>query len=88
MPLARADGGNDAKRVAYLEVQGQERFQPFDVLYPLVFPVREPRFTLVVRRPGTTATRRVVVAALTAAERRAQGGGSAEARRGRATLAV
>ncbi|MBK6496483.1 MAG: peptidase S41 [Gemmatimonadetes bacterium] len=78
LPLARADGGNDAKRVAYLEVQGQERFQPFDVLYPLVFPVREPRFTLVVRRPGTTATRRVVVAALTAAERRAQGGGSAE----------
>lgn len=78
MPLARADGGNDAKRVAYLEVQGPERFQPFDVLYPLVFPVREPRFALVVRRPGTTATRRVVVAALTAVERRAQGGGSAE----------
>ena len=78
LPLARADGGNDAKRVAYLEVQGQERYQPFDVLYPLVFPVQGPRFTLTIRRPGTTATRRVTVAALTAVERRAQGGAVAE----------
>lgn len=78
LPLARADGGNDAKRVAYLEVQGQERFQPFDVLYPLVFPVQAPRFVLTVRRPGATTTRRVTVVALTAAERRAQGGAVAE----------
>lgn len=79
MPLARADGSNDAKRIAYLEVQGEERFHPFDILYPLIFPVREPRFTLVVRRPGTTFTRQVTVAALTAAERRAQAGQVVEA---------
>lgn len=78
MPLARADGGNDAKRVVYLEVQGQERYQPFDVLYPLMFPVQSPRYTLTVRRPGATTTRRITVAALTAAERRAQGDPVAE----------
>src|SRR5690606_6201483 len=31
LPLARADGGNDAKRIAYLGVQGEERWHPFDI---------------------------------------------------------
>ncbi len=71
MPLARADGGNDAKRVAYLEVRGEERYFAFDILYPLVFPVHEPSFTLVVRRPGARVTETVQVPALDGAERRA-----------------
>jgi hypothetical protein len=70
LPLARADGSNDAKRIAYLEVQGTERYHAFDVLYPLVFPLRSARFVLDVRVPGSTARRRVTVAPLTATARR------------------
>ena len=72
VPLARADGSNDAKRVAYLEVQGRDEWFPFDALYPLVFPVRDTLFTLAVRAPGA-AVRSVTVRALTLAERRTQG---------------
>jgi hypothetical protein len=71
LPLARADGGNDAKRVAYLEVRGAERYHAFDVLYPLVFPVRDSSFTLVVRRPGAPTTDTVRLAAIDGAQRRA-----------------
>jgi C-terminal processing protease CtpA/Prc len=35
IPLARADGGNDAKRIAQLEVQGFDRFEAFDVFFAL-----------------------------------------------------
>jgi hypothetical protein len=78
LPLARADGGNDAKRIAYLEVRGRERYHAFDVLYPLAFPVPAPRFVLSVRGPNNGTTRRITVAALTAEARRAQGVGSAD----------
>ncbi len=78
LPLARADGGNDAKRVAYLEVKGAERYHAFDVLYPLVFPLRTARFVLDVRVPASTARRRVSVAPLSAATRRAPSPTAAE----------
>jgi hypothetical protein len=38
LPLARADGGNDGKRRAYLEVTGADDPAPFDVLAPLLRP--------------------------------------------------
>jgi hypothetical protein len=38
LPLARADGSNDAKRAAQLAVSGGERFVAFDVLRPLLDP--------------------------------------------------
>ena len=37
MPYARADGSNDAKRRALLEVRGFDRYETFDVFYGLVF---------------------------------------------------
>ena len=69
LPLARSDGSNDGKRVAYLEVAGNDRYEAFDILYPLAFPVRDTAFTFRVRRPGSSP---VVVraAALAAAQRR------------------
>lgn len=73
LPLARADGGANAKRVAYLEVQGRARYHAFDVLFPLVFPVRDTLVALEVRRPGAARTERLRAATLTAAARRAQG---------------
>lgn len=38
IPLARADGGNDAKRVSLLEVRGDDGFETFDIHLPLVLP--------------------------------------------------
>lgn len=71
MPYARADGHNDAKRVSYLEVQGDERYHAFDVLYPLLFRSRDSVYSLSVRRTGSTRVVAVRLKAFTAAERRA-----------------
>ncbi len=74
LPLARADGGNDAKRVAYLEVRPRDRYHAFDILYPLVFPEQGGSFMLEVRAPDGR-TRSVTVAALDGTERRTRGSG-------------
>lgn len=37
LPLARADGANRAKRISNLEVRPENRWETFDVLYPLLF---------------------------------------------------
>ena len=55
LTVARADGNNDAKRVAYMEVQGTDRFEAFDVFFPLFFPSSSPRMTLQLR--GSTRSR-------------------------------
>ena len=39
VPLARADGGNDAKRRDLMEVRGEDEFEAFDLFQPLLFPV-------------------------------------------------
>ena len=47
IPLARADGGNDAKRINLMEVRGDDGFETFDIHLPLVLPVLDrARFTL------------------------------------------
>ena len=51
IPYARADGGNDAKRRALLEVQGYDGIETFDVFYPLLFPVHVDGFALRIRTP-------------------------------------
>jgi hypothetical protein len=51
MTVARADGNNDAKRVAYLEVEGTSRFEAFDIYWPLFFPSPASVVTLRVRGP-------------------------------------
>lgn len=37
IPISRSDGGNDAKRIANLEVLGLDRFETFDIYFPLYF---------------------------------------------------
>lgn len=69
MTIARADGRNDAKRVALLEVQGQERFETFDIYLPMFFPQVDAIHTLEVAAPGSTAIRQLTVPALTYAQR-------------------
>jgi len=51
MTVARADGHNDAKRMADLQVDGTSRFEAFDIYWPLFFPSAAPLVTLRVRGP-------------------------------------
>jgi hypothetical protein len=55
MQVSRADGGNDAKRVANLEVTGADRWEAFDIYHPLFFPETGPRLRLDVLAPGAKA---------------------------------
>lgn len=61
LPYARADGSNDDKRRALLEVRGYDRIETFDVFHPLLFPVSPGGIDLRVRTP-TGATTNVTVA--------------------------
>ena len=68
MTIARADGHNDAKRRAQLEVQGTERYETFDVFLPLFYPNTGNKFRLAIQTPGA-AQREIEVPALSYAER-------------------
>jgi hypothetical protein len=70
LPYSRADGGNDAKRISNLEVQGRGQYEAFDVFFPLVFPRDERRpFALQVRGPAGGAARLVQAPAMDRAQR-------------------
>ncbi len=68
LPYTRADGGNDAKRIANLAVHPAERFEAFDIYFPLVFRPPVGDWTFVIRSPGG-ATRTVRAAATDLAQR-------------------
>ncbi len=56
LPLARADGSNDAKRIEALGVSANAAYEAFDIYHPLVFPWAGSELSLEVRQPdGTTA---------------------------------
>lgn len=69
MAVARADGSNDAKRVATLEVTGDSNYEAFDVYFPLMFPPRGISLQLLLQTPGQTRADVVNVTALTYEER-------------------
>ncbi len=69
MTIARADGSNDAKRVAYLEVSGDSIYEAFDVYFPMFFPQKSTLLQLLVQRPGEAKPRSLMVQALTFEER-------------------
>jgi hypothetical protein len=72
IPLARADGHNDPKRVNLMEVRGEDRFETFDIHLPLILPLKDTAaFTL-------TDGRVVRAGLLTLDERRALLPASAE----------
>lgn len=68
LPLVRADGSNDAKRVRLLEVHGNEEIETFDVLFPLLFPVSGSTFTVSATLPSA-ASRTVTLPAIDLATR-------------------
>ncbi len=69
MPYARADGSNDDKRRALLEVRGFDRYETFDVFYALT---HNPGATvrLRVRPPGSARVETFDVATIDLATRR------------------
>lgn len=69
LQLGRADGHNQPKRVATLQLTGDSRYEAFDVLWPLCFPTTDTLATLRVRAPGAKSARTVRVRKLTWAER-------------------
>ena len=69
MAFARADGGNDAKRRALMEVRGIDAYETFDVFYGLLYP-GNGMFRLNVRLPGQSGESVLEVPALDLAERR------------------
>jgi len=74
MALSRADGSNDAKRVANLNVLGDSRYEAFDVYFPLLFPPPAVEWTLSVSRPGSAAAETLAVRPMPYAERVAAAG--------------
>lgn len=71
LPLARADGSNDQKRIASLEVRGFDTIDAFDVYFSLSVPNPSQAFVLQLRaREGTTTT--TTVRAVTRQERAAR----------------
>jgi hypothetical protein len=53
MTITRADGGNDTKRVAQLEVVGNSEYETFDIYHPMFFPLSGKRIKFAVRLPGS-----------------------------------
>jgi hypothetical protein len=72
LPLVRADGHNDDKRISLLEVAGREQYEAFDVLLPLLYPQAGSAPLLRVQPPGAAAPVELGVAGQTQAQRQAQ----------------
>jgi hypothetical protein len=69
LPLSRADGSNDAKRIDQLNVTGDSIYESFDVYYPLVFGLKAGTVRLMVRTPRTQVIHSIQVGTLTYAQR-------------------
>jgi hypothetical protein len=71
LTVARADGANDAKRVASMGLLGDSKYEAFDIFYPLLFPSARSGFALRIQAPGIEKVHTVQVAGLTYAQRAA-----------------
>jgi hypothetical protein len=69
MTVARADGSNDAKRIAWLAVRGDDSYEAFDIYFPLFFPPKRPRFTLEITEPNGRKPHSISVTPLTYEQR-------------------
>jgi hypothetical protein len=84
MTITRADGSNDAKRRAYLEVLGTGKYEAFDVFLPLFFPTIGERMELLMRETPTGVPITVVVAAQDHNQRKELAGAKKTPQRGEA----
>ncbi len=69
MTIARADGSNDAKRIAYLAVTGDSFYEAFDLYFPMFFPQKSATLQLQVQKPGAPDPQTLELPALTFQQR-------------------
>lgn len=69
--IARADGSNDVKRIAYLEVTGDSIYEAFDVYFPMFFPQKSTGMRITAQRPGELEPKSFMGESLTFEERTA-----------------
>ena len=69
LSIARADGGNDSKRIAQLAVNGDSEFETFDLYFPLLFPFKSNVISLQIRKPNSRKAEAIVVTPLTFEQR-------------------
>lgn len=81
LTIARADGSNDAKRVNYLQVLGENEYEAFDVYFPMFFPQTGNRFVLRVKEFAASKPKTLNVQALSYEQRLAPIKAKAEKRR-------
>ena len=82
LTIARADGSNDAKRIASLEVSGDSLYETFDIYFPLFFPQKTTALQLTILKPDADHNTRLRVEALTYEQRIAPIKEREEARKG------
>ncbi len=82
LTIARADGSNDAKRIASLEVSGDSLYETFDIYFPLFFPQKNTTLQLTILKPDADHNTKLRVEALTYEERIAPIKEREEARKG------
>ncbi len=82
LTIARADGSNDAKRIASLEVSGDSLYETFDIYFPLFFPQKATTLQLTILKPGQDRNLKIRAEALTYEERIAPIKEREEARKG------
>lgn len=71
MPLARADGSVDAKRIADLELTGLERIAAFDAFLPFVAPGARETVRVEAATPDARTSRTLELGAIAPADRKA-----------------
>ena len=71
MHVARADGANDAKRIADLGVLGTAKYEAFDVYFSLYCPSASNSYRFRLRRPKTRSIQTVKAVAISSAARQA-----------------
>lgn len=69
MTVARADGGNDSKRIAQLAVTGDNDYETFDLYYPMFFPAHGKQYAFQIRLSGSPRLKQVAADALTFEQR-------------------
>ena len=70
LPLVKADGSNDGKRLYSLQVTGQGQFEPFDSYHPLVLPPRGGAYRVEFRAAGGATPVGGAMRGITRAERK------------------
>ncbi len=65
----RADGGNEAQKMNFMNLTGSGEFETFDVFFPLLFPPVNGVYNLEIGIPGAEKTQKYSVNAISRGER-------------------